>query len=698
MAVRNVYMQIEQVSQNIPDNYSMVRVRGFATMTGQSQNNYTLTGNYVLDGQSYSFETTLPANTTKTLFDAQHPVYHNADGTKTVTGSFSLATGISAGTIRANAELILTNIPRTTPCPDLNGFIGQTLYSTVNSASSSFTHKLCFVVNGEEIVLQDNIVNTIEFIVPTSLYDFILNSNEISGELRLYTYSNGTVIGVDNGFATFLINFDETNVPVITDFSIIDIYKKTIDLTGNPEIIINNHSTVQTTINAYAQANATLQNYGLGYKINDSKYAIYGGFENNTFSISNFSIPYDVEKPIVLAYVQDSRLKHVVKELDITENFINYFNIVLLDPENVVSFKRPQIFSEKMQMKFQGEYWKGNFGVEENSFLVKWRVKPNKESFSEWQILTPNVDYLDKEAFMPNFQAFSTGDIEPKIDEDGNEYYDHYPIEIKNPFTEDGNWDYLTTYTFEIIFEDKLTKLEYTRIVYPSNPILSWYEDGEKANHVEVHGKLEVDNDIETNGGVISKNGYMFKRGDHSNYAIIGSNSTWRPNPLLDGIKCLGINCNLNTEDDGEFGLVYKDTRAYPFTDGWFYQNLGEYRCLDTSMCNLLWWNYDQTTFDEGYLGIDVSNFDFVLVITSAGSNVIKVGAFYLSMNFFDIIWDANGGGDRVCKRSCWVGYVDNRTDIYVGACSGWGINSYTGFESQNAVIIPMAVYGIKVW
>ena len=120
MAVRNVYMQIEQVSQNIPDNYSMVRVRGFATMTGQSQNNYTLTGNYVLDGQSYSFETTLPANTTKTLFDAQHPVYHNADGSKTVTGSFSLATGISAGTIRANAELILTNIPRTTPCPDLN--------------------------------------------------------------------------------------------------------------------------------------------------------------------------------------------------------------------------------------------------------------------------------------------------------------------------------------------------------------------------------------------------------------------------------------------------------------------------------------------------------------------------------------------------------------------------------------------------
>ena len=264
MAVTNVRMQIDQLSQDKTNNFSTVRVRGFATMTGQSYNDYTKTGTYNLDGQAYTFQTTLPKGTTKTLFDVQHPVYHNPDGTKTVTGSFSLATGISAGTISASTELTLTTIPRATYCPALSGNINSQIIENINPASTDFTHKLCFVANGTEIVLQDGFYDQINFTVPTVLYDYIPNADQISGELRLYTYNNGVQIGVYYNSATFYVTVDETTLPVITELQIEDINEETLALTGNANKIINHKSTVQATISAYAQASSPITEYGLG--------------------------------------------------------------------------------------------------------------------------------------------------------------------------------------------------------------------------------------------------------------------------------------------------------------------------------------------------------------------------------------------------------------------------------------------------
>ena len=507
MGVKNTRIQIDQISQDKTNNFSTVRVRGYASTYGGTFNDYGKYGTYILDGQEYSFFAKLPLQTSNILlFDAQHPVYHNPDGTKTVTASFSMPTGTSAGTISANAELTLTTIPRTTPCPYSTFFIDTDTTYSINPASSSFSHVLNYFYNGQEYWLATFPQGQaeIQFHVPNVFYSYIPDSNSIELPIKLYTYEgepySGTLIGASESVGNFAISIYNDTSPKVNSITVVDINEKTIALTGDANKIINHHSTVQTTVDAYSPSSANLTNYAVGFKIDDSNYGYYEGFTNNVMQVPNFSFPDDTTSKILSVYVQDSRGKRSASETDITDKVVNYFNIVLMDETTLggsyVAFARPQIFSEKMKIGFAGEYWKGNFGAKENILSIKWRVKPNKENFSDWQTMTPNVDYLDREGFLPNYQYFGTGDIEPYIEEDGSENYRYYPVEIKNPLTEDGIWDYLTTYTFEVEISDELTTHSFTRVVYPSNPILSWYEDGEKLNNVEIHGRLKVDEDI----------------------------------------------------------------------------------------------------------------------------------------------------------------------------------------------------------
>ena len=55
---------------------------------------------------------------------------------------------------------------------------------------------------------------------------------------------------------------------------------------------------------------------------------------------------------------------------------------------------------------------------------------------------------------------------------------------------------------------------------------------------------------------------------------------SWLAGSLSDATRLIGI-----TSPDGgsNFALAYKNGQMYPYTDGWFYQNEGQYRVLDTS-------------------------------------------------------------------------------------------------------------------
>ena len=54
---------IDQGSQNVSGNYTTCVFRGDITASGSSYNNYTRTGSGSFNGVSFSFSTTIPANT-----------------------------------------------------------------------------------------------------------------------------------------------------------------------------------------------------------------------------------------------------------------------------------------------------------------------------------------------------------------------------------------------------------------------------------------------------------------------------------------------------------------------------------------------------------------------------------------------------------------------------------------------------------
>lgn len=99
-------------SVNIASNTSNLYVKLTATTSGQSYNNYGITSTIYINGVPYYPTHKLPHNTTTTIYENTLTITHNSDGSKTVPISYSIPTGISAGTLTGNTNVTLTKIPR----------------------------------------------------------------------------------------------------------------------------------------------------------------------------------------------------------------------------------------------------------------------------------------------------------------------------------------------------------------------------------------------------------------------------------------------------------------------------------------------------------------------------------------------------------------------------------------------------------
>lgn len=112
MAITSVNW-IDEGAQNKEVNLTNCTYRADVTSTNGSYNmapGASGSGNF--DGLSFNIHVSIPKNTTKRMFDIGKDIHHNEDGTKTVTGSFSLSTGTSSGVISGQASKTLTPIPR----------------------------------------------------------------------------------------------------------------------------------------------------------------------------------------------------------------------------------------------------------------------------------------------------------------------------------------------------------------------------------------------------------------------------------------------------------------------------------------------------------------------------------------------------------------------------------------------------------
>ena len=155
MAV-SISLAITQNSQSITNNTSSVTVAVTAKWTYGSWNNTgNATGSITIDGTKYNFTgVTFNAGRKTTgsqvIMTKTATVKHNTDGTKTLSCSAVLVSGVSSGTVTCSGSKKLTTIPRATT-PTLSStsvFMESQVTIGLDRANSSFTHDLAYSFAG----------------------------------------------------------------------------------------------------------------------------------------------------------------------------------------------------------------------------------------------------------------------------------------------------------------------------------------------------------------------------------------------------------------------------------------------------------------------------------------------------------------------------------------------------------------------
>lgn len=146
--------------------------------------------------------TTLGGSGTKTIASGTTTINHNADGSKTISFSFSLEFGItwsgsSIGTGTASGSLALTTIPRaTTPTVSASSVdFGTSVTVTMSRASSSFTHTLKYTFAGSTATIGSSLGTSQAWTVPLNLMSKIPNATSGTLTFTCETYNGSTKIG-----------------------------------------------------------------------------------------------------------------------------------------------------------------------------------------------------------------------------------------------------------------------------------------------------------------------------------------------------------------------------------------------------------------------------------------------------------------------------------------------------------------------
>lgn len=214
-------LTLSQISQNIQDNTSQVRILWESTQTGASHNDYSRTAYYDVyinggQGTQYSVSYTLPQGTTKTIVDTIITVPHRNDGTGTITVNTWMDTRISAGVVEKSQTLTLSTIPRATTPVIAPLVMGQEGTIILDPASNDFTHTITY--NFGIQYLGTIAIKTAERSIkwtPLKSFANLLTSAE-SGQIhfKCMTYNGDTLIGSTDVWTKITVSPD--TVPTVS--------------------------------------------------------------------------------------------------------------------------------------------------------------------------------------------------------------------------------------------------------------------------------------------------------------------------------------------------------------------------------------------------------------------------------------------------------------------------------------------------
>lgn len=257
----------------------------------------------------YQSNTRIKLYTGTVVASGELAIGHDTNGAKSFSAYAECAIYVTSVNCKGSGSWSLPDIDRASQpslntwpnnSPDFN--IGDTIVVHMNRKSTVFTHTVVLKLGSYSYTIGTGVTDNITLDtdkIASSLYAQMPNSNNMTGEIAVTTYSGSAVIGTSS--CTIIAHVVNSN-PVF-DVGYSDTNSATVAITENNQYIIRNNSTLQISIsNARALNSATLKT--LTAVVNGNAYTGTLNGSTGVINVGVVNVSYDTE---VTVKIVDSR-------------------------------------------------------------------------------------------------------------------------------------------------------------------------------------------------------------------------------------------------------------------------------------------------------------------------------------------------------------------------------------------------------
>ena len=454
------------------DNSSVVSWKLTMSVAGWNFSGWSVTSKVWLDGSliyNSSKTVSIGKNSTVTLASGTKTIYHNDNGSKTISCKAETSTSTSQsylpGTATPSGNLKLTDIPRNAKF-DVTGWDtserpveNEVIFKIIKPTEDYYCELSIDSQQFQNLVTRANIENGEYHFQFTQdelnniVYPFMTSDQVRTIVAKLRTYEDSTKevqIGEEVG-VWYRATIENAN-PIFNDFEYEDSNSITTVLTNDSNKIVKGYSTLKVTIpvenKATGQKGATISGYNVG------NYSVpYSSTSDVVKEIPN----YPNESIVVSAVDSRGNSKSITKLF--TDNLINYTDIVILNCE----VNREDEIGEKVKIKFDGTWWQANFGGANGGGVLN-------ELTAVYQYQTGNGEFIN-----------GTTPLTLNVSEFGKFSCEQYIV------GDTGNgFNISNSYKIKVIVSDKLSSKPNTKELIAGEPAIAIF-----GNNVAFHGKYD---------------------------------------------------------------------------------------------------------------------------------------------------------------------------------------------------------------
>ncbi len=310
---------------------------------------------------------------------------HESNGAKSFSAYAECAIYVTSVNCKGSGSWSLPNIGRASQ-PSLNTWpnnspnfnIGDTIVVHMNRKSTVFTHTVVLKLGSYSYTIGTGVTDNITLDtdrIASNLYAQMPNSNSMTGEIAVTTYSGSTVIGTSScAIIAHVVNSNPT-----FDVSYEDSNSATVAITENNQYIIRNNSTLKISVsNAQALNSATLKS--ITAVVNGNAYTGTLSGSTGTINVGVVNVSRDTE---VTVNIVDSRGNAGQKKITVL-----VYDWTL--PSAIIKLNRKSNYYSESILNVNANY--ASIGGR-NDVTIKYRTKKVANStFSTYTTIQNNTD------------------------------------------------------------------------------------------------------------------------------------------------------------------------------------------------------------------------------------------------------------------------------------------------------------------